>query len=175
MVRLCFDYGHGGKDPGAMYKGRKESDDNLSIGTEVAKRLRIFGVEVDEIRTIDVSISLNERCIFANSGEYDYFVSFHRNAFKPEVATGVETFVYTSGSLKARQLAKKIQDGLLACGFKNRGVKRANFYVLRETKMPAVLIEIGFIDNTTDNTLFDDKRREIINEITKAIILEIRK
>lgn len=175
MVRLCFDYGHGGKDPGAMYKGRKESNDNLSIGMEVAKRLRIFGVEVDEIRTIDVSIGLYERCVFANNGKYDYFISFHRNAFKPEVGNGVESFVYTNASLKARQLARKIQDSLVGCGFKNRGVKTANFYVLRETKMPAVLIEIGFIDNSTDNTLFDDKRKEIVHELSKAIILETSK
>jgi len=45
------------------------------------------------------------------------------------------------------------------CGFKNRGVKKADFYVLRETKMPAVLIEIGFIDNSIDNALFDIKRK----------------
>lgn len=171
MVRICFDYGHGGKDSGAIYNGRKESIDNLIIGMEVAKRVRIFGADVDEIRTTDVSIGLKERCVFANNGKYDYFISFHRNAFKPEVGTGAETFVYTSALLKSRALAKKMQDALVACGFRNRGVKKADFYVLRKTIMPAVLIEIGFIDSIIDNTLFDNKRKEIVHELTKAIIL----
>lgn len=175
MVRLCFDYGHGGRDSGAVYKGRKESTDNLSIGVGIAKRLRIFGVDVGETRITDVSIGLKERCVFANDGKYDYFISFHRNAFKPEVGIGAETFVYTNGSLKSRELAKKMQEALVACGFRNRGVKTANFYVLKNTIMPAVLIEIGFIDNTADNTLFDNKRKEIVHELSKAIILETKK
>lgn len=175
MVRLCFDYGHGGKDSGAIYNCRKESIDNLSIGMEVAERIRMFGVEVDETRTTDEIMGLKERVLFANSGKYDYFISFHRNAFKPEEGSGVETFFYLNGSEKARKLAKRIQDDLVACGFKNRGVKAADFYVLRETKMPAVLVEIGFIDNTLDNTLFDNKRREIIHGISRAIILEVMK
>jgi len=174
MVRICFDYGHGGRDSGAVYQGRKESVDNLSIGIDIANRVRIFGVEVDEIRTSDVSLGLKERCIFANKGKYDYFISFHRNAFKPEIGTGAETFVYTNASLKSRELAKEMQDALLACGFKNRGVKEANFYVLRETIMPAVLIEIGFIDNSIDNGLFDIKRKQIIQELTKSIVLNTK-
>lgn len=91
------------------------------------------------------------------------------------MGVGAETFVYTSGALKARKLARKIQEGLVTCGFRDRGVKNADFYVLRETKMPAVLIEIGFIDNTSDNELFDSKRRQIIHEISKTIILEVMK
>lgn len=171
MVRVCFDYGHGGKDSGAVYKGRKECIDNLSIGMEVAKRVRIFGVDVGETRTRDVNLGLKERCDFANVGGYDYFISFHRNAFKPEVGIGAETFIYTNASLRSRELARRMQDALVACGFKNRGIKTADFYVLRKTVMPAVLIEIGFIDNTSDNILFDIKRKEIIHQLTKAIVL----
>lgn len=171
MIRLCFDYGHGGRDPGAVYRGRKESMDNLSIGMEVAKRVRIFGVEVDEIRTTDVSVGLEERCIYANNGKHDYFISFHRNAFRPEEANGAETFVYTNPSVRARQLAKEIQRNLEACGFRKRGVKTADFYVLRKTKMPALLIEIGFIDNSGDNAIFDYKRKDIVHQLSKAIIL----
>lgn len=172
MVRLCFDYGHGGKDSGAIYNGRKESIDNLSIGREVAKRIRNLGIEVGETRTTDIIMGLKERANFANNGYYDYFISFHRNAFKPELANGAETFVYSYASPKADKLAHRIQIALINCGFKDRGVKRANFYVLKYTKMPAILIEIGFLDNTIDNNIFDNKRIEIIHELTKAIVLE---
>lgn len=174
MIRICFDYGHGGRDPGAIYKGRKESMDNLVLGMKVAENLRRFGVVVDEIRTTDTSKSLNERCIFANNGKYDYFISFHRNAYRPEEGSGAETYVHINGSSRAMLLAKEIQKALVACGFRNRGVKRADFQVLRRTKMPAVLIEIGFMDNSKDNAIFDSKREEIIHELARAIILETK-
>ncbi|SCY24836.1 N-acetylmuramoyl-L-alanine amidase [Alkaliphilus peptidifermentans] len=174
MARLCFDYGHGGSYPGAVYKGRKESEDNLSIGMEVAKELRRHGIEIDEIRTTDVAVSLKQRSEFENKGNYDYFISFHRNAFKPEVATGAETFVYTKASAKSKVLAEKIQNALVGVGFINRGVKTASFHVLREIKAPAVLVEMGFIDNTKDNNLFDSKRKEIVMGITKAILAQLR-
>lgn len=173
MARICFDYGHGGKDPGAFYKGRKESDDNLSVGIEIAKELRRHGVEVGETRTADTTMSLTERSNFANRGNYDYFVSFHRNAFRPEVAAGSETFIFTSPLAKSRELAEKVQKAMVDVGFVNRGVKNANFHVLRETKMPAILLEIGFLDNTKDNELFDSKRKEIITGITKAILAQL--
>lgn len=170
MVKVCFDYGHGGNDPGATYKGRKESADNLDIGMKVAKRVGEFNIETAETRTSDINLSLKERADFANKGEYDYFISFHRNALKPEVANGAETFIHPKASRKARKLAKKIQKGLVACGFRNRGIKTSDFYVLSKTKMPAVLIEIGFIDNSEDNDLFDLNRREIIDRISNVIV-----
>lgn len=173
MVRLCFDYGHGGKDSGAVYKGRKESVDNLSIGREVASIIRSLGIEVGETRTQDVNMGLKERVNFANKGKYDYFISFHRNAYKPEKANGVETLIYTNASIKANKLAYRVQKALVQCGFRDRGVKKVNFYVLRETIMPAIIIEIGFIDNFRDNNIFDLNRKQIINEIVKAIIIGI--
>ncbi len=173
MARLCFDYGHGGSDPGAVYKGRKEKDDVLSLGKAVAAELRRHGVIVDETRTSDKTVSLKERASFENKKAYDYFISFHRNAFKPETAKGVETYTYLKPKAKTKALAEKIQSALVGIGFTNRGVKEANFYVLRETKAPAVLIEIGFIDNTEDNRLFDSKRDEIIKAIAGAILSQL--
>lgn len=66
MARLCFDYGHGGRDPGAVYKGRREKDDNLALGKAVAAELRRHGVIVDETRTGDTTIGLRERSNFEN-------------------------------------------------------------------------------------------------------------
>lgn len=173
MAKICLDYGHGGNDPGAVYKGRRESEDNLALGKAVAAELRRYGVEVSETRTTDKTVSLVERSSLANSKGCDYFISFHRNAFKPEQARGVETFTYTSPSVKSVQLAEKIQSALVGAGFVNRGVKKANFHVLRETKSPAVLVEVGFLDNSSDNQLFDSKRDEIIKAIVKAILSQM--
>jgi len=173
MARLCFDYGHGGSDPGAVYMGRKESEDVLSLGRSVAEILKRHGVAVDETRTADVSLSLKERSDFENRGTYDFFISFHRNAFKPEQAAGVETYTYLNPSAKSKELAEKIQSYLVGVGFANRGVKTANYQVLRETKAPAVLIEIGFIDDSQDNALFDAKRDEIVKAVAGAILSQL--
>lgn len=173
MARLCFDYGHGGADSGACYKGRKESNDVLSLGKAVAVEVRRHGVIVDETRTNDNTVSLRERSNFENRNTYDYFISFHRNAFKPEQARGAETYVYTRPGAKAKVLAEKIQAGLVSIGFINRGVKTANYHVLRETRCPAVLIEMGFIDNSGDNALFDSKRKEIVKAIAKSILSQL--
>ncbi len=173
MARLCFDYGHGGSDPGGVYKGRKEADDVLNLGRAVAAVLRRHGVIIDETRAADVSVSLKARCDFENKGSFDYFISFHRNAFKPETAAGVETYTYLNPSAKSKGLAEKIQSALVEVGFANREVKEANFHVLRETKAPAVLIEIGFIDNSQDNALFDGKRDEIVKAVAGAILSQL--
>jgi len=173
MARLCFDYGHGGEDSGAYYNGRKESNDVLNIGMAVASEVRRHGVTVDETRTNDATVSLDARCSLENRNVYDYFISFHRNAFQPELARGVETYTYINIGAKAKNLADKIQASLVAVGFINRGVKSANFQVLRETKAPAVLIEMGFVDNTIDNNFFDSNRNEIIKAITKAILAQL--
>lgn len=173
MFRICFDYGHGGNDPGATYKGRKEKDDNLYIGSRIAKEIRRHGVIVDETRTKDVTMTLRERSNYECKRNYDYFISFHRNAWKPETGSGVETFTYLNTSQKSKNLAKKIQSNLVEIGFINRGVKKANFHVLRETKAPAILMEIGFIDNTEDNKLFDRKKEDIIRGISQAILEQL--
>lgn len=173
MSRLCFDYGHGGNDPGACYNGRKESSDVLEIGKAVAKDIRRHGVIVDEIRTTDTTLSLQHRSNYENKNNYDYFISFHRNAFKPEAAIGVETYTYLNQDSRSKAMADKIQAAIVNIGFVNRGVKKANFHVLRETKAPAILIELGFIDNSKDNSLFDSKKSEIIKAISKAILAQL--
>ncbi|MBE6067407.1 MAG: N-acetylmuramoyl-L-alanine amidase [Clostridium lundense] len=173
MARLCFDYGHGGTDPGATYNSRKESNDVLNIGRAVAAEIRRYGITVDETRTSDSTVSLKDRSAFENRNTYDYFISFHRNAYEPEKAKGVETYTYLNGRVKSKSLAERIQKFLVALGFVDRGVKEANYHVLRETKAPAILVEIGFIDSSIDNNLIDAKRNEIINAIAKALLNEL--
>lgn len=170
MARLCFDYGHGGEDSGAFYNGRKESNDVISIGKDIASEIRRHGIIVDETRTSDVTVSLQTRSNFENRNIYDYFISFHRNAFKPEAARGVEIYTYINQDSRSKSIADKIQTAMVNIGFVSRGVKKEDFHVLRETKAPAILIELGFIDNTGDNNLFDSRRKEIIKAISKAIL-----
>lgn len=169
---ILLDYGHGGKDPGATYKGRHEADDVLSLGQAVAKRLRAAGVLIDETRTSNITVSLGQRVKLEQQKKYDFFISFHRNAFKPEVGTGAEVYIYnlTNPLSKSKTLAEKIQNALVHVGYHNRGVKEADFYVLKHTKAPALLLEIGFIDNSTDNALFDSKFQEIASRIANAIL-----
>ncbi len=167
--RIIFDYGHGGKDSGATYKGRKEKDDVLKLGKDVKKILEKHGVQVDETRKGDETVSLNQRSIIANRKNYDFFISFHRNAFNGK-AFGAETYVYIFKKPKAVELAKNINNAMVKVGFHNRGVKNANFAVLRETKADAVLLEVGFIDNVYDNKIYDNKYNMLVLEIAKGIL-----
>ncbi|KXZ40001.1 N-acetylmuramoyl-L-alanine amidase [Alkalithermobacter thermoalcaliphilus JW-YL-7 = DSM 7308] len=172
-MKIFLDAGHGGTDPGATYKGRLEKNDVLQITRAVAEELKRHNVQVIESRTTDTTLTLAQRTDLANRSNSNYFISIHRNAFKPEQAQGVETFVFTNASQQSRQLANRVQEKLVGVGFRNRGIKTANFHVLRQTKMPAVLIEIGFIDNSQDNKLFDTKKDEIVKAITTAILEQI--
>ena len=167
---ILFDYGHGGEDPGATYKGRHESKDVLRIGQAVAKRLRAAGVTVDETRSADTALTLEQRVKTELKKTYDYFISFHRNAFKPEQATGAEVYVYRATNTKSKALAQKIQQALVDIGFRNRGIKEADFYVLKHTRAPALLLEIGFVDNSKDNQLFDDQFEAIAEGVADAIL-----
>lgn len=167
---ILFDYGHGGKDPGATYKGRLEASDVLRLGQAVAKRLRAAGIVIDETRTSNVWVSLEQRVQMERKKPYDLFLSFHRNAFKPEVGTGAEVYVYETANAKSKPLATKIQQALVKVGFRDRGVKEAEFYVLKHTKAPALLLEVGFIDNSADNTLFDAKFDAIVEGIANAVL-----
>ena len=167
---ILFDYGHGGKDPGAVYKGRLEASDVLRLGQAVATRLRAAGVVIDETRTSNVGVSLEQRVQLERKKPYDFFISFHRNAFKPEVATGAEMYVYKTANAKSKPLAAKIQQALVNVGFRDRGVKEAEFYVVKHTNAPALLLEVGFIDNSADNALFDAKFDAIVDGIANAIL-----
>lgn len=170
MTMICLDYGHGGLDPGAIYGKRKEKDDNLLIGKCLAGKLRKHDFVVDEVRESDETMSLQARVNFERQKKYDLFISFHRNAYRPEEARGAETYTYLKASKRARELAERIQDALKNVGFVDRGVKRANYYVLRKTRSPAILLEVGFIDNSGDNRIFQEKKEEIVQGIYLAIL-----
>lgn len=169
--RIVLDPGHGGNDWGASYFGRKEKDDNLNLALAVGQILENNGIDVEYTRTDDVYHTPLEKAMMANNGDADFFVSFHRNATGVQPpSTGVETLVYNDSGIKA-QMARNINAQLADVGFANRGViERPNLVVLKRTRMPALLIEAGFIDNEEDNAMFDAKFNQIAEAIAQGIL-----
>ena len=148
-TKIVIDAGHGGSvDPGAVYKGREEKNDNLKLAMAVGKILSENGVDVVYTRTDDTYQTPFEKAQIANEDGADFFLSFHRNSSPmPNQYSGVESLVYDLSGTKA-ELAKNINGALGELGFKDLGVSaRPGLVVLRRTRMPAVLIETGFINN----------------------------
>lgn len=170
--KVYLDAGHGGYDNGASYNGRKEKDDNLKLAMEVGRRLRDQGIDVEYTRTTDTYQSPNEKAQIANDNGADLFVSLHRNSSPvPNTYQGVETLVYDTDEDKDK-FANNINEELSKLGFQNLGVDiRKNLAVLKRTKMPALLVNVGFINTDQDNKLFDQQ----FNQIAQAIVNGIMK
>lgn len=171
MAKFLFDVGHGGSDSGAVNGSRYEKNDVLRLALEVGKYMAHNGHVVEYTRTNDISVSLSARSYMENVGHYDYFISFHRDSFTNPDANGATIFTYLGYSGKADgKLAKNVSDGIIAAtGYYNRGVKEADYHVLRETKCSAILIECGFISSLKDNNTFDEKFSEIAKAIADGI------
>lgn len=158
--KVWIDAGHGGGDCGAVgcVKGQYEDDVVLDIAKRAKKLCLAQGLEVGMTRETDVFVGLNERARRANAWGADLFFSIHCNSFNTS-AHGMEIFAFDSASAKK---AEKIYSPILATAphSTNRGIKTANYAVLRETSMMAVLLETAFIDNTNDiKYLMNDKDR----------------
>ena len=171
MAKVILDAGHGGSDPGAVYNGRYEKDDVLRLVMAVGKLLEDNGVEVAYTRPEDVYDRPFEKAQIANQEGGDFFVSIHRNS-SPEANqySGVETLVYDKSGQKLA-LAEAINTELEQVGFRNLGVKeRPGLVVLRRTKMPAVLVKVGFLNTDADNARFDEQFDEIAEGIANGIL-----
>lgn len=171
MARIVIDAGHGGSDSGATYEGRREKDDNLRLALAVGEILSNNGADVVFTRTTDVYNTPFEKAMMGNNADADYFISIHRNAVPiPNTASGIESLVYQDSGIAA-DIARNINTELAQLGFNNRGViERPNLVVLRRTKMPAVLVEAGFIDNEQDNAKFDADFDQIAQAIANGIM-----
>ena len=162
-IKIYIDQGHNPRNPnaGAEGNGLREQDLVYEIGVRTAAILRSRGFDVrlsrpnrNTILGTSNATSLAARVNEANSWGADYFVSLHTNAAANPSATGSEAYVYRTGST-AESLAENILTELnLSTGLRNRGVAaRPSLYVLRKTRMPAVLVELGFITNPNDAAL----------------------
>ena len=147
---VVIDPGHGGKDPGAIgIGGLREVDVVLPIGLQVARILEQQGVQVVLTRNSDYFVELAGRTAMANRANADVFVSIHANAVdnRPDVS-GLETYYLSSGLTLARFIHNSILQSL---NINDRGVRRARFYVLRNSNMPSVLVETGFVTGYDDS------------------------
>lgn len=171
MALVVLDAGHGGANPGAVYNNRQEKDDALSLTLAIGNILEQNGIDVYYTRSSDVYESPYQKAVEGNAAGADYFVSIHRNSSPyPNQYSGVETLVYNRYSEAAR-LAYNINAQLENVGFINLGVnERPNLVVLNSTQMPAVLVEVGFINTDADNALFDERFYEIAQAIADGII-----
>lgn len=171
MALVVLDAGHGGANPGAVYNNRQEKDDALALTLAVGSILEANGVDVYYTRTTDVYESPTQKAQEANETGADYFVSIHRNSSPyPNQYTGIETLVFNRYGAAA-QLAYNINSQLEQVGFVNQGVNpRTNLVVLNRTQMPAVLVEVGFINTDADNQLFDERFNEIARAIADGIL-----
>ncbi|MBU1942403.1 MAG: N-acetylmuramoyl-L-alanine amidase [Actinobacteria bacterium] len=152
---VCLDPGHGGPDSGAVANGVLEKDVNLDIGLRAHEELNKLNYDVMMTRTTDVQPTLQERCDMANAARASIFVSIHNNAYT-EASQGTETYCYYNSG-EGRRLATYIQEQvLLKCERPDRGVKEANFFVLRNTDMPASLVEGAFLTNPAEAALLSD-------------------
>ena len=172
---VVIDPGHGGPDPGAIgIGGIRESDVVLEVSKIVKKLLSEKGVKVRLTRKNEVDLDLSPRVSFANNTDADIFVSIHANASrgKRRDINGLETFYYRGW--RGRLLAKKIQKQILIVspGSPDRGVKQGRFYVIKNTSMPAVLVEIGFLTGRLDSRRLEKTthRRRLAFAIAKGIL-----
>ena len=162
---IFLDPGHGGSDSGAVSNGLREKDLTLSVYNKVSSRLASLGYSVLTSRNTDKDVDLVSRADQANKSNADMFLSIHFNAGGRGASYGIETYYYMARPEytpainkdkhndperleKSRKLAQKIQQSLVSkTGAYDRGVKRETFAVLRETSIPSILVELGFIDN----------------------------
>lgn len=161
-VKVVIDPGHGGYDPGAIgYSGSKEKDITLSVALAAGKILQSKGINVIYTRnsdnvswSTDILNDLQTRCDAANKNNADYFISIHCDSYiQNKDANGTSTYYYSLNS-DAAKLAAFMQGQITNyMGTSDRGVKTANYYVIKNTNCPSILIELGFLSNPREESL----------------------
>lgn len=163
---ITIDPGHGGSDSGAVGpNGYTEKEGAFAISQKVASILNQSGAKVVMTRDSDVDVygpnasarnELQARVDVGNNANSDIFVSIHCNAFVNPAANGTQTFYYGS-SYQGQRLAQSIQEKMIEVnGLRDRGISTCNFYVVKHSYMPAVLIETAFITNYDEEALLSD-------------------
>lgn len=157
-VLIAIDPGHGGKDEGSHAKNPhyQEKVHALNTALLLKKYLESMGYDTMITRGDDTFIPLKARSCFANSNQSEIFVSVHYNAAENKAAHGIEVFYYKSDKDPVRSATSKVLADIVLekvvgqTGGKSRGVKHGNLSVIRETKMPAILVEGGFLTNEAE-------------------------
>src|SRR5699024_7955186 len=172
MAKIVIDPGHGGRDSGAIGRNSKEKDNVLKVAKKLRTLLEGYGHEVILTREGDGYLTLTQRANIANNRKADVFISLHNNSASNNKATGFETFIYNGNvSSKTKNLQTAVHDAIAKnIGIPNRGKKRANFAVLRQTKMPAVLVEYAFINNPSDEDILINRVDDLAQWTCDGII-----
>ena len=171
MKKLVIDLGHGGYDPGAVGKGgTKESEVVLKIGKYLESMLKEVDLDVRFTRLSDKYVSLGDRVEFANNFGADYFLSIHINSATDKSVRGIEVWQYSNKNDKLNKFSNGLcEDVAKIFNVRNRGVKLSQkLSVLKNTNMPAALIEVDFISNVNA-----EKDLKVSSNI-KAVALVIR-
>lgn len=176
-MKIFIDPGHGGTDPGATGNGLREKDLTLAISLKIRDLLAAYkNVQVKLSRESDKTVTLKQRTDEANAWGADYLISVHINAGGGQ---GFESYVYTNVGQKTADYQNGMHTEIMKqVDFVDRGKKRANFHMLRETKMPAILTENGFIDKVNDavklkeGSYLERIARGHVNGIAKVFSLE---
>ncbi|MFD0958877.1 N-acetylmuramoyl-L-alanine amidase [Paenibacillus chungangensis] len=169
---IVIDAGHGGSDPGSESKSlnRWEKEFNLTVSLMLQAELeKLDNVRVHMTRTDDTYIALLDRVAFAEEKQADMFISIHANSYTKTSVSGTETYYERENS---KELAEIMHKHLLgATGFNDRGVRQAAYKVIKETTMPAVLLESGYLSNPEEaKVLFDNnKQKDIVAAIVKGV------
>ena len=167
---IVIDAGHGGFDRGGIPRQRvPESMMNLDVAQRLKAVLQAYGYRVVMTRDSDVFIPLGTRVAIANSYQDAIFVCVHFNATPRSSASGIETYFYSSQSLPlASAIHYYVAGGAPSA---NRGVRRRGFYVLRNTRIPAVLVECGFLTNPNEAQYAQSvaSRQKLAEEIARGV------
>lgn len=151
---VVIDVGHGGKDVGNVSNGFAEKDIVLSIAKKIQGMAEDENIEIILTRNTDKSMSLKQRADLANSLEADAMISLHNNAHHSNAKRGVELFISKEGKMVegSAELAEKVRKAFSSASAVAE-IKNANFAVLKNTKCPSVLVEIGFLSNDQDRDM----------------------
>lgn len=178
MTKIYIDAGHGGKDSGATGNGLLEKNVVLDIAKRIGNKLKEYSdVEVMQSRTTDVFLELSERADKANQWGANCFISIHCNAFPTSSAKGFETYRYNgtveSGTVALQNVLHEEIMRQIGGNIEDRGKKSANFAVLRETHMAAILGENLFVSNSTDAALL--KTSSFLDRIAQGYVIGLEK
>lgn len=173
MPIIILDAGHGGEDLGATANGIVEKEGVLTTTLLTKKYLNQLGYRVVLTRDRDATVPLKRRVSIANRHESGLFVSIHFNSAPSKAAQGIEVFfcenrVSTGKSTISEKLASSILAKVLQqTDATTRGVKNASLHVIRETRIPAVLVEAGFITHIEESSKL--KNREYLDKVARGI------
>jgi len=169
---VVLDAGHGGSDPGAQRGDVKEKELTLAITEKLRKALEANSVRVTMTRSEDTFVSLADRVTLTNGTNPNAFVSVHINSLETNSSiNGIETYYQTEQS---KELARSIHDCLVSkLSAPDRSIRRARFYVINHTPVPAVLAEVGFISNKDerDKLISSDYQQEVANAVARGVML----